>query len=106
MPHYPSLAWPDPILGLALKNRTSLDNPVILAVESFKVTSYKSRFSNEMAFISSSYENFRTAVTDKQIIVMSPNQDCCVTYPQGQLFIPWKQAFNILAHFYQKIAKT
>ena len=32
---------------MALKNRTSLDNPVILAVESFKVTSYKFRFSDE-----------------------------------------------------------
>ena len=38
-------------VGLALKNRTSLDNPVILAVESFKVTSYKFRFSGETMFI-------------------------------------------------------
>ena len=38
-------------VGLALKNRTSLDNPVILAVESFKVTSYKFRFSDETMFI-------------------------------------------------------
>ena len=33
------------------ENRTSLDNPVILAVESFKVTSYKFRFSDETMFI-------------------------------------------------------
>ena len=33
------------------ENRTSLDNPVILAIESFKVTSYKFRFSDEMMFI-------------------------------------------------------
>ena len=39
------------MLGLALKNRTSLDNPVILAIESFKVTSYKFHFSDETMFI-------------------------------------------------------
>ena len=33
------------------ENRTSLDNPVILAVESFKMTSYKFCFSDETAFI-------------------------------------------------------
>ena len=33
------------------ENRTSLDNPVILAVESFKVTGYKFHFSDEMMFI-------------------------------------------------------
>ena len=43
-------------VGLALKNRTSLDNPVILAAESFKVTSYKFRFSDETMFILPSYD--------------------------------------------------
>ena len=38
------------------ENRTSLDNPVILAVESFKVTSYKFRFSDETMFILPSYD--------------------------------------------------
>ena len=33
------------------ENRTSLDNPVILAVKSFKVTSCKFRFSDETMFI-------------------------------------------------------
>ena len=33
------------------ENRTSLDNPVIPAIESFKVTSYKFRFSDETMFI-------------------------------------------------------
>ena len=40
-----------PYSRVGTENRTSLDNPVILAVESFKVTSYKFRFSDEMMFI-------------------------------------------------------
>ena len=52
------------------ENRTSLDNPVILAVESFKVTSYKFRFSDETMFILPSN---RTAFTDKQISATSLN---------------------------------
>ena len=40
-------------IGLAW---TSLDNPVILAVESFKVTSYKFQFSDETMFILPSYD--------------------------------------------------
>ena len=39
------------LLRVGTENRTSLDNPVILAVESFKVTSYKFRFSDETMFI-------------------------------------------------------
>ena len=35
------------------ENRTSLDNPVILAVESFKVTNYKFRFSDKMFILPS-----------------------------------------------------
>ena len=44
-----------PYIKVGTKNRTSLDNPVILAVESFKVTSYKFRFSDETMFILPSY---------------------------------------------------
>ena len=58
------------------ENRTSLDNHVILAVESFKVTSYKFRFSDETVFILPSNDFlriFRTAFTDKQIIATSLN---------------------------------
>ena len=54
-------------IGLA---RTSLDNPVILAVESFKVTSYKFQFSDETMFI---FRIFWTAFTDKQIIATPLN---------------------------------
>ena len=39
------------VIRIGTENRTSLDNPVILAVESFKVTSYKFRFSDETMFI-------------------------------------------------------
>ena len=39
------------IYRVGTENRTSSDNPVILAVESFKVTSYKFGFSDETMFI-------------------------------------------------------
>ena len=61
-------------IRVGTENRTSLDNPVILAVESFKVTSYKFCFSDETMFILPSNDFlFQTAFTDKQIIATSLN---------------------------------
>ena len=43
-------------VGLALKNQSSSDNPVILAIERYWMTSCKSRLWNEMMFISQIYK--------------------------------------------------